>query len=186
MMASMSDLAASGGYYVAMPAETIVAQPGTLTGSIGMFSGKVVIGGTLGKTGVEHRDRQLGCERGHLLTLHARSLLNSGTSSGSTCRSSTRTSSRRWQRHERRRPRRFMRLPRGVCGPGAGACNADSSTNSAASIGRWRWPGRREDSRRRRGGARALSGPSQLYEAMSEQFGGTGSGRTLEHVGGID
>ncbi len=52
MIASMSDLAASGGYYVALPAQTIVAQPGTLTGSIGVFMGKVVIGGTLGKVGV--------------------------------------------------------------------------------------------------------------------------------------
>jgi len=52
MIASMSDLAASGGYYVALPAQTIVAQPGTLTGSIGVFMGKVAIGGTLGKVGV--------------------------------------------------------------------------------------------------------------------------------------
>jgi protease-4 len=35
-----------------MPAETIVAQPGTLTGSIGIYGGKIVIGGTLGKAGV--------------------------------------------------------------------------------------------------------------------------------------
>ncbi len=52
IVASMSDLAASGGYYVALPAQTIVAQPGTLTGSIGVFMGKVAIGGTLAKIGV--------------------------------------------------------------------------------------------------------------------------------------
>jgi protease-4 len=52
MIASMSDLAASGGYYVALPAQTIVAQPGTLTGSIGVFMGKVAIAGTLGKVGI--------------------------------------------------------------------------------------------------------------------------------------
>jgi protease-4 len=52
IVASMSDLAASGGYYVAMPAEAIVAQPGTLTGSIGVFGGKIVIAGTLEKAGV--------------------------------------------------------------------------------------------------------------------------------------
>ncbi|MEQ1759346.1 MAG: signal peptide peptidase SppA [Vicinamibacterales bacterium] len=52
IIASMSDLAASGGYYVALPAQTIVAQPGTLTGSIGVFMGKVAIGGTLEKLGV--------------------------------------------------------------------------------------------------------------------------------------
>jgi protease-4 len=52
LVTSMGDLAASGGYYVAMPSEVIVAQPGTLTGSIGIFGGKIVIGGTLGKAGV--------------------------------------------------------------------------------------------------------------------------------------
>ena len=45
IVASMSDLAASGGYYIAMPADAIVAQPSTLTGSIGIFGGKIVTGG---------------------------------------------------------------------------------------------------------------------------------------------
>jgi protease-4 len=52
IVASMSDLAASGGYYIAMPAHVIVAEPGTLTGSIGIFGGKIAIGGTLDKIGV--------------------------------------------------------------------------------------------------------------------------------------
>ncbi|MCL4845441.1 MAG: signal peptide peptidase SppA [Acidobacteria bacterium] len=52
VIVSMSDMAASGGYYVAMPAHAIVAQPGTLTGSIGVLGGKVVTDGTLGKLGV--------------------------------------------------------------------------------------------------------------------------------------
>jgi len=42
VVASMGDVAASGGYFVAMAAEAIVAQPGTLTGSIGVYSGKIV------------------------------------------------------------------------------------------------------------------------------------------------
>ena len=37
VIASMSDIAASGGYYIAMGADTIVAQPNTITGSIGIF-----------------------------------------------------------------------------------------------------------------------------------------------------
>ena len=37
IMASMSDVAASGGYYIAMACDTIVAQPTTITGSIGVF-----------------------------------------------------------------------------------------------------------------------------------------------------
>jgi protease-4 len=47
----MSDLAASGGYYVASAAPQIVAQPATLTGSIGIFGGKFVTGGTFEKLG---------------------------------------------------------------------------------------------------------------------------------------
>jgi protease-4 len=45
IVASMSDLAASGGYYLAMAADAIVAQPSTLTGSIGIFGGKFVTRG---------------------------------------------------------------------------------------------------------------------------------------------
>ena len=52
LIASMSDLAASGGYYISAPAHVIVAQPGTLTGSIGIFAGKFVIDGTLDKVGI--------------------------------------------------------------------------------------------------------------------------------------
>lgn len=52
LVVSMSDLAASGGYYIATPADVIVAQPGTLTGSIGIYAGKFVIDGTLEKLGV--------------------------------------------------------------------------------------------------------------------------------------
>jgi protease-4 len=51
LVVSMSDLAASGGYYIAMPAHTIIAEPGTLTGSIGIFGGKFVTGGTFKKLG---------------------------------------------------------------------------------------------------------------------------------------
>ena len=52
VVASMSDLAASGGYYVALPADVIVAQPGTLTGSIGVVGGKLALGGAFEKLGV--------------------------------------------------------------------------------------------------------------------------------------
>lgn len=52
LIASMSDLAASGGYYIAMPAQAIVAQPATLTGSIGIYSGKFALAGTMEKLGV--------------------------------------------------------------------------------------------------------------------------------------
>jgi protease-4 len=52
VIASMSDVAASGGYYIAVPAHAIVAQPATLTGSIGVVSIKFVLDGTMDKLGV--------------------------------------------------------------------------------------------------------------------------------------
>ncbi|HEU4937364.1 MAG TPA: signal peptide peptidase SppA [Vicinamibacterales bacterium] len=52
VVASMSDVAASGGYYIAMPAHAIVAEPATLTGSIGVVMLKFVIDGTLKKLGM--------------------------------------------------------------------------------------------------------------------------------------
>jgi len=47
VVVSMSDVAGSGGYYIAMGADAIVAQPSTITGSIGVVSGKFVIKGLL-------------------------------------------------------------------------------------------------------------------------------------------
>ena len=52
VVVSMGDVAASGGYYIAAPAHAIVAQPGTLTGSIGVFSGKFAAAGAFDKLGV--------------------------------------------------------------------------------------------------------------------------------------
>jgi protease-4 len=51
LVVSMGALAASGGYYVACPAEVIVALPATLTGSIGVFGGKIVISDLLERIG---------------------------------------------------------------------------------------------------------------------------------------
>ena len=52
VVVSMGDVAASGGYYISMAADVIVAQPGTVTGSIGVLTGKPVLGGALGRAGV--------------------------------------------------------------------------------------------------------------------------------------
>ncbi len=51
LVVSMSDLAASGGYWMALAAPYIVAQPATLTGSIGVITGKMVTGGVYNKLG---------------------------------------------------------------------------------------------------------------------------------------
>ena len=60
LVVSMGDLAASGGYYISMPGQVIVAQPGTLTGSIGIFTGKFVVTGTMQKIGVTTETVQSG------------------------------------------------------------------------------------------------------------------------------
>ena len=52
LIVSMGDVAASGGYYIALPAHAIVAQPGTITGSIGVVTGKFVLKGTFDKLGL--------------------------------------------------------------------------------------------------------------------------------------
>jgi protease-4 len=52
VIASMGDAAASGGYLVAVGADAIVAEPSTLTGSIGVFALKPDLSGLLGKLSV--------------------------------------------------------------------------------------------------------------------------------------
>ena len=52
VVVSMSDYAASGGYFISAPATKIVAYPGTLTGSIGVYGGKFNILGLLHKLGL--------------------------------------------------------------------------------------------------------------------------------------
>ncbi|MCE5306421.1 MAG: signal peptide peptidase SppA [Acidobacteriales bacterium] len=52
MVVSMSDLAASGGYYMAMTGDPVLAYPNTLTGSIGVLYGRVNLRGLYGKLGI--------------------------------------------------------------------------------------------------------------------------------------
>lgn len=52
VVASFSDTAASGGYYIGAGARRIYAEPGTLTGSIGIFGGKLVLKGLYEKLGL--------------------------------------------------------------------------------------------------------------------------------------
>ena len=55
IVASMGSTAASGGYYIACAADTIVANPGTLTGSIGVIMQFTKIKGLYEKVGLEHQ-----------------------------------------------------------------------------------------------------------------------------------
>ncbi|MFN2560469.1 MAG: signal peptide peptidase SppA [Jatrophihabitans sp.] len=52
VVVSMGSLAGSGGYYIACPADVIVAQPATITGSIGVLGGKIVIADLLERVGL--------------------------------------------------------------------------------------------------------------------------------------
>jgi protease-4 len=52
IVASMGDVAASGGYYISMGADKIVATPGTITGSIGVVGGKMAVRGLFDKVGI--------------------------------------------------------------------------------------------------------------------------------------
>jgi protease-4 len=52
VVVSMGDVAASGGYFISMAADAIVAQPGTVTGSIGVLTGKPVLSNLFDRAGV--------------------------------------------------------------------------------------------------------------------------------------
>jgi len=54
VVVSMGDVAASGGYFVSMGADQIVAEPATLTGSIGVLAGKQVVEGLVERLGIGH------------------------------------------------------------------------------------------------------------------------------------
>ena len=60
VVVSMGDVAGSGGYYVAAPADKIVAEPATLTGSIGVLAGKLVVSDLLQKLGLSTDSAQIG------------------------------------------------------------------------------------------------------------------------------
>ena len=64
VVVSMGDVAGSGGYYIAAPADKIVAEPGTLTGSIGVLAGKLVVADLLRKLGITSEAVQRGANAG--------------------------------------------------------------------------------------------------------------------------
>lgn len=83
LVISMSDAAASGGYYIAMTGDPIVAYPGTVTGSIGVVFGKPNLHGLYDKLGITkdaiERGRRAGIDSDYTpLTPDERHLLQSG------------------------------------------------------------------------------------------------------------
>ncbi len=54
VIVTMGNVAASGGYFVALSADRVLAQPGTITGSIGVLNFKLLTAGLWGKAGITH------------------------------------------------------------------------------------------------------------------------------------
>ncbi|HEY3904958.1 MAG TPA: signal peptide peptidase SppA [Streptosporangiaceae bacterium] len=71
VVVSMGNLAASGGYFISMSADAIVAQPGTITGSIGVITAKPVLADAYGKIGVSTDSVVLGKHAGMFSTAHS-------------------------------------------------------------------------------------------------------------------
>ncbi|MBU0724207.1 MAG: S49 family peptidase [Alphaproteobacteria bacterium] len=76
VIAWMGDVAASGGYFIAMGADRIIAQPASITGSIGVAGGKIVVQGLLEKLGIGHDSVSIG--RNALLYSPTQPLSDSG------------------------------------------------------------------------------------------------------------
>ena len=66
VIASMGNIAASGGYYISMGCDQIYAQPGTLTGSIGVVGGKISFAGLFDRFGVKTEVISIGKNSGLL------------------------------------------------------------------------------------------------------------------------
>jgi protease-4 len=66
VVVSMGDVVASGGYYVAAAADAILAEPGTVTGSIGVVGGKVNLAGLYERLGVAKDAVERGARAGLL------------------------------------------------------------------------------------------------------------------------
>lgn len=66
VVAVMGGVAASGGYFVSMPATEIVAAPSTLTGSIGVLAGKMVTAGLYERLGLVREGVNIGARAGFL------------------------------------------------------------------------------------------------------------------------
>jgi protease-4 len=62
VVVSMGTYGASGGYWISSEASAIVAEPTTLTGSIGVYGGKFALGEALGRFGVDVREIGVGSD----------------------------------------------------------------------------------------------------------------------------
>ena len=171
IVVSMSDLAASGGYYIALAGDEIVAQPGTLTGSIGIYSGKIVYGGTLEKVGVTREAVTSGANAdiySPLTAVHARAAPEGGSVHARLLHRLPRQDGGVAPQDARRGATRSRRA---ACGPARRRRSAASSIGSAGST--WRSPPSRNapsidaDDRRGDGGLSAAGARSTRRSRIS-------------------
>ena len=95
LVVSMSDLAASGGYYIAMPRQVIVAQPSTLTGSIGIYGGQARDGRRVREARRDTSSRRASAATPKWVRRRVHSTPRNSRRSRRSCAPSTRTSSAR-------------------------------------------------------------------------------------------
>ncbi len=139
VVVSMGDVAASGGYFISMAADVIVAQPGTVTGSIGVLSGKAVVGQLLERIGVTTDSVTKGAHSA-MFSLAARSARANGRWSTTGSTTFTPTSPARSRTAAGCPTTGCTSWPGVGCGPAPTRRSTGSSTRSAASTGPLRSP----------------------------------------------
>jgi protease-4 len=149
VVVSMGVYAASGGYWISSQASSIVAEPTTLTGSIGVYGGKIALGEALGRFGVDVRQCRSAATTPAPSACPRASIPPSARPSPPGWTRSTRASSPASPRAASCRPSGCARSPAAVCGPASRPNNSALSTSLAAS--RRRSPAPRPGQDRRRG-----------------------------------
>ena len=139
LVVSMSNVAASGGYYISMAQAPVVAYPGTFTGSIGVIYGKMNLRGLYDKIGVKERDSHAGLVSPPSIATTAHSPGKNAQSCGTKSRRCTRLSCRKWPTHGNAHGTRSRRSRRGGSGSAIRHTKRDWSTSSAGSTGPSSW-----------------------------------------------
>ena len=139
VIASMANVAASGGYFIAMAADKVLANAGTITGSIGVLAGKQVIRETLERIGIHRESVSAGRYADMFSTNRPFDEEEWARLEGWLDRVYDDFTGKAAE--DRGMPwRSFERSPAAGCGPVPTRCIEASSTSSAASSGPWRWP----------------------------------------------
>ena len=158
-----------------MPAQVIVAQPATLTGSIGIFGGKIVTGGVYEKLGARIEATSIGKHAEIELagpSVQSPTKLKKLRGAAAGVLRPVRREGRR--RRGTARPRRSTRSRRAACGPAGRRRRTAWSTSSAASTARSRSPKERAKIPADSEVELVVYPPRKsFYEILTDQFGGT-------------